>query len=54
MVVPGGSGSFISEDEKILDGKKQYTYAWTFEKIKTKKGHDSYFLEDTKLAQTLD
>lgn len=44
------AGSFISEDEKILDEKKQYAYAWTFERIKTKKGHDSYFLEDPKLA----
>lgn len=47
------AGSFISKDEKIVDGKKQYIYAWTFEKIKTKKGHDSYFLEGAKLAQAL-
>lgn len=47
------AGSFISEDETVVDGKKQYTYAWTFEKIKTKKGYDSYFLEGAKLAQAL-
>lgn len=47
------AGSFVDRDEKIVDGKKQYSYGWIFEKIKTKKGHDSYFLEGAELARAL-
>lgn len=32
-------------EKSIRDGKKNVTYFWTFDKIKTKKGCDSFFLK---------
>jgi hypothetical protein len=36
------AGSFGSKKEKIEDDIPKVIYEWTFEKIKTKKGGDSY------------
>ena len=37
------AGLFSSKEEIISDNKKRDNYYWVFEKIKTKKGCDSYF-----------
>jgi len=37
------AGSSAIREDKIMHGQKQQVYFWTFEKIKTKKGCDSYF-----------
>lgn len=37
------AGSFAARKDKVIDGQKQQIYFWTFERIKTKKGYDSYF-----------
>ncbi len=37
------AGSFIKHEEVIKNGAKQQLYLWEFDKIKTKKGSDSYF-----------
>ncbi|MBA2653777.1 MAG: hypothetical protein H0U71_01765 [Gammaproteobacteria bacterium] len=39
------AGEFISHDEKINDGVKIEENYWTYDKIKTKKGSNSYFVE---------
>ncbi len=36
-------GHFVDLEKKVLDGKTWITYGWIFEKLKTKKGCDSYF-----------
>lgn len=36
-------GSFITHEKKITQGHKVQVYLWTFDKIKTKNGCDSYF-----------
>lgn len=40
------SGTFIDSEERILQGQKQKIYSWIFDKMKTKKGCDSYFTGD--------
>lgn len=37
------AGHFVNQEKKIINGKTWITYGWIFEKIKTKKGCDSYF-----------
>ncbi len=37
-------GRFSDYEEKIENGQKKKIYSWTFEMIKTKKGCDSYFI----------
>ncbi|MHB1946748.1 MAG: hypothetical protein ACYCQI_01365 [Gammaproteobacteria bacterium] len=37
------AGGFSDRKRKLENGKTQEIYSWTFEKIKTKKGCDSYF-----------
>ena len=37
------AGSSVLREKKIEDGKTKEIYSWVFEKIKTKKGCDSYF-----------
>lgn len=36
-------GGFLNHRDRVINGKKQEIYSWEFEKIKTKKGCDSYF-----------
>ena len=38
------AGGFSGEEEVIEDNNKLKKYYWVFEKIKTKKGCDSYFV----------
>ena len=40
------SGGFFGKEDSMINGKKQKTYSWVFDKIKTKKGCDSYFERD--------
>jgi hypothetical protein len=37
------AGRFINRKDKVEHGKKHHIYSWVFEKLKTKKGCDSYF-----------
>jgi hypothetical protein len=37
-------GTYFFYKDVVTDGKKRRTYYWTFEKIKTKKGCESYFV----------
>ncbi len=37
------AGSFVHREDRVVSGKKQRIYLWVFDKIKTKKGCDSYF-----------
>ena len=37
------AGSFIYREDRVVRGQEQQIYSWVFEKIKTKKGCDSYF-----------
>jgi len=37
------AGTYSYREEVIREKKKYITYIWRFEKIKTKKGCDSYF-----------
>jgi len=36
-------GTYFFYKDSVTDGKKNRTYYWTFEKMKTKKGCESYF-----------
>jgi hypothetical protein len=36
-------GEFTNQEKEMKNGKTWTTYGWTFEKLKTKKGCDSYF-----------
>jgi|688.fasta_scaffold163243_3 hypothetical protein len=38
------AGEFINYKEKMEGGKKLRVCSWVFEKVKTKKGQDSYFI----------
>jgi len=42
------AGRFGFREEKVTLGKKQQVYVWVFERMKTKKGCDSYFIGDCK------
>lgn len=37
------AGNFIDSEDRTLHGQKQKIYSWVFDKVKTKKGSDSYF-----------
>ncbi len=37
------AGHFVDLEKKVRNGKTWITYGWIFEKLKTKKGCDSYF-----------
>jgi len=37
------AGHFVDLDKKVMNGRTWITYGWIFEKLKTKKGCDSYF-----------
>jgi len=40
------AGTFANFEEKIVNGEKHKFYQWQFDRIKTKKGCDSYFKGD--------
>jgi len=37
------AGSYITKENNVIKGKKQQKYIWVFEKLKTRRGRDSYF-----------
>lgn len=39
------AGEFINHEEKMIDGDKIEENSWTYDKMKTKKGSNSYFVE---------
>jgi hypothetical protein len=44
------AGDFIGREDKVNHGTKQRVYSWEFDKIKTKKGCDSYFTGDCRTS----